>query len=144
MITVADIMTADPIVVNPDTQLDEAIGVMKTKHCRHIPVTEADKLVGIITDRDIRLAMNSPMVLRERADDDALLKNVTVGVTMTPNPMTVKPDDPATKAAKLMRAYKFGALPVVDEGRLVGIVTDSDVLDSYITMLESLARTTRP
>jgi acetoin utilization protein AcuB len=143
MITVADIMTADPIVVNPDIALAEAIGVMKTQNCRHIPVTEAGKLVGIITDRDVRLAMNSPMVLRERADDIALLNNVTVGVTMTPNPMIVKPDDPATKAAKLMRVYKFGALPVVEEGRLVGIVTDSDVLDSYITMLESLARTPR-
>ena len=139
MITVEDIMTRQPLTVNPETTLEEVIGLMKSRHCLHMPVVDEDKLVGIITDRDLRLAMNSPLVLHERADDLALLKVATAGVAMTPKPLTIGPNSPATLAAKLMRKHKFGALPVVDEGKLVGIVTVSDILDNYITILESQA-----
>ena len=139
MITVADIMTTNPVTVTPDISLGEVIGLMKSNACRQLPVVEGEELVGIITDRDVRLAMNSPLVLRERADDAALLRNVTAGISMTPNPMTVTPDEPATQAAKLMRMYKFGALPVVKDGRLVGIVTVSNILGNYITVLEAQA-----
>ena len=66
MITVVDIMTPNPITVEPDTPLAEAVGLMKSHKCRHLLITEHDHLAGIITDRDIRLAMNSPMVLHDR------------------------------------------------------------------------------
>jgi acetoin utilization protein AcuB len=139
MITVEDIMTRKPLTVNPETTLEEVIGLMKSRHCLHMPVVDEGRLVGIITDRDLRLAMNSPLVLHERADDLALLKVATAGVTMTSKPLTISPESPATLAAKLMRKHKFGALPVVAEGKLVGIVTVSDILDNYITILESQA-----
>lgn len=137
MITVADVMTPEPITVRLDTPLQEVIGLMKSHACRQLLVVDPVHLVGIITDRDVRLAMNSPLVLHERADDLSLLKNVTAGVVMTADPMTVSSPDPATRAARLMRTYKFGALPVVDEGKLVGIVTVTDILGNYITVLEA-------
>lgn len=136
MITVADLMSAEPITVTTETSLETVIGLMKEHRCRQLLVTEAGKLVGIVTDRDVRLAMNSPLVLHERADDVALLRGVTAGVCMTPNPLTVKPDDSAAHAARLIRQYKFGALPVVEGTKPVGIVTISDLLGSYITLLQ--------
>lgn len=137
MITVADLMTSQPITVTAETTLATVIGLMKEHHCRQLLVTEGHDLIGIVTDRDVRLAMNSPLILHERADDRALLRNVTAGICMTPNPLTVNPKDSAAKAAKLIRQYKFGALPVVEDRQVLGIVTISDILGNYITMLEA-------
>jgi acetoin utilization protein AcuB len=88
-------------------------------------------LVGIITDRDIRLVMNSPMVLHGRWQDEALLEEVTAGACMTASPLTVSPTTPAFRAARMLSLYKFGALPVVDEGVLVGIITVTDFLENF-------------
>lgn len=135
MLTVGDIMTRKPTTVHPDTPLREVIGLMKVRACRQLPVVDDHRLVGIITDRDIRLAMNSPLVLHERSDDLRLLNDTTADVCMTPNPMTIEASAPAKLAATLLQTYKFGALPVVDNGSLVGIVTTSDILHSYIDWL---------
>lgn len=134
MITVADIMTSTPVVIEPDSSLMDAVELMKSHACRQIPVMEQNTLVGIITDRDIRLAMNSPILMQA---DMVLLKCVTVRVVMTSNPLTITLQDSAAHAAKLLRAHKFGALPVMEDGRLVGIVTTSDILGNYITILEA-------
>ncbi len=137
MLTVADIMTRDPVTVEPQTKLGEVVRLMKQHACRQLPVVQSGRLVGIITDRDVRLMMNSPLTLHERADDLALLQHVPVEACMTPHPLTVEASAPATLAADLLRTYKFGGLPVLDGGRLVGIVTVSDILASYIALLES-------
>jgi acetoin utilization protein AcuB len=94
-------------------------------------VDEEGKLVGIITDRDVRLAMNSPFVLHERWQDEALLETATAESCMTPDPITVTPDTPAYRAAEMLSAYKFGALPVVEGGALVGIISVTDFLDQF-------------
>lgn len=132
MITVADIMTPDPASVTRDTSLGEVIGVMKLCSCRHLLVIEDEHLLGIITDRDVRLAMNSPLVLRERAQDLTLLRDTTAEACMTVNPVTIAGDAPAVRAAEMMRKYNFSALPVLEGEKVVGIVTVSDILDSYI------------
>ncbi len=137
MPAVRDIMTPDPVTIQPDTTLDEVMGLMKSNDCRHLLVVEGERLLGMVTDRDVRLAAHSPLVAHDHHEDMALLKSVTAADCMTPNPMTVKPDAPATQAADQMNRYKFGALPVVDGERLVGIVTVSDVLKSYIQLLKT-------
>jgi acetoin utilization protein AcuB len=142
MLKVADIMTRDPVTVRGDTTLGEVIGLMKSHACRQLPVVEGGRLVGIITDRDIRLAMNSPLVLHERADDRALLNTAIAETCMTTDPMTVDADAPARTAAELLKKYKFGGLPVLKEGQLVGIISISDVLSSYIVLLGVEAETT--
>lgn len=137
MLKVADIMTANPVTAAPDTPLADVVIIMKQHHCRQIPVVTGDKLAGIITDRDVRLVMNSPLVLHERADDQALLTHVPAEACMTASPLTIDADAPAVEAARLLYEHKYGGLPVLQEGRLVGIVTVSDILASYISELTS-------
>jgi acetoin utilization protein AcuB len=129
MLTVSDLMTAIPTSITPDSSLRTVIAVMKAAGCRQLPVLEQGKLVGIITDRDIRTVLNSPIVLHGRWQDEALLDKATAENAMTPDPITVTPDTPAYRAAEMLSTYKFGALPVVDEELVVGIVTVTDFLN---------------
>jgi acetoin utilization protein AcuB len=132
MLTVSDLMTVDPDAVAPETPLREVINRMKVEGCRQLPVVDdSGRLVGIITDRDVRLAMNSPIVLHGRWQDEELIDTATAESCMTPNPITLTPDAPAYRAAEMLSIYKFGALPVVDNGRLVGIITVTDFLDRF-------------
>ncbi len=133
MLTVNDLMTAVPDTVTPATPLRSVIGVMKTGGYRQIPVLENGKLIGIVTDRDIRLIMNSPVVLHDRTQDEELLDTVTVESCMTPDPITVTPNTPAYRAAEILSMYKFGALPVIDNDTLVGIITATDFLNHFAT-----------
>jgi CBS domain-containing protein len=131
MLTVNDLMTVNPETIKPDTSLRRTIELMNRQGCRQLPVVDDDQLVGIVTDRDIRLVMNSPIILHELRQDAELLERVIVEGIMTPNPMTVTPDTPAYKAAEMLSTYKFGALPVVEGKALVGIITVTDFLDQF-------------
>ena len=129
MVTVNDLMTVIPSSVSPNTTMRTVIGVMKTEGCRQLPVLENGKLVGIITDRDVRLVMNSPVVLHGRWQDEELLDSVTAESCMTPNPITVAPNTPAYRAAEMLSIYKFGALPVLENDTVVGIISVTDFLE---------------
>jgi acetoin utilization protein AcuB len=131
MLTVNDLMTVIPYTVTPGTSLRRVIEMMKTEGCRQFPVLDKGKLVGIISDRDVRLVINSPMVLHGRWQDEELLDKVLVDSCMTANPMSVAPETPAYRAAKMLSLYKFGALPVIDDDDLVGIITVTDFLDYF-------------
>lgn len=132
MLTVSELMTVDPDTARVETKLLDVINIMKVGGCRQLPVVDSmGRVVGIITDRDVRLAMNSPMVMRERWQDEELLNTVTADSCMTANPITVEPSTPAYRAAEILSAYKFGALPVVEQGILVGIITVTDFLDRF-------------
>lgn len=140
MITVNDLMTVEPNTVTPDTPLRDVLRRMQEEGCRQFPVVGPEgHLVGIITDRDIRLAMNSPIVLHERWQDESLLEMATAEVCMTADPITVSPETPAYQAAEMLSAYKFGALPVVDGGVLVGIISVTDFLDYFADSKPALA-----
>jgi acetoin utilization protein AcuB len=105
---------------------------MKLAGCRQLPVVdEQGQLIGIVTDRDVRLAMNSPMDLPERGQEADLVVSETTASCMTPDPITVSSDTPAYRAAEVLCTYKFGALPVVDDDELVGIITVTDFLDRF-------------
>jgi acetoin utilization protein AcuB len=129
---VADLMAPDPETVTPETLLRDVIQLMKVEGCRQLPVLDRhERLVGIISDRDVRLAMNSPIVLHERWQDELLVETVTAESCMTPDPMTVSPDMPATRAAVILSTFKFGALPVIEQNRLVGIISVTDFLNWF-------------
>ncbi len=132
MLTVRDLMSTNPDTVRPDTPLRAVIQTMKLAGCRQLPVVdEHGHLVGIVTDRDIRLAMNSPMDLPDRGQEAELVISETAASCMTPDPITVSSDTPAYRAAEVLSTYKFGALPVVDNDELVGIITVTDFLDRF-------------
>lgn len=135
MVKVSDFMTCEPATISPDDNLRRAIETMHEHRCRRLPVLENDRLVGIISDRDVRLALMSPWVLRERWYDEALLDNTPVRACMAVDVVTVSPDAPLIEAARLMRDRKIGGLPVVEQERLVGIITETDVLNALIQLL---------
>lgn len=137
MINVSEIMTTNPITVQPITKLNEVIGLMKSHQFRHLLVVDSKQLVGIISDRDVRLAMNSPLVKHQPEHDWELLNTIIAADCMTPNPLTIQPNESAAKVAELMNHYKFDALPVVEAGQLVGIVTVGDILKHYIELMTS-------
>jgi acetoin utilization protein AcuB len=144
MLTVNDLMTVEPLTVTLETPLREVIQLMKVEGCRQLPVLDGiGKLAGIITDRDVRLAMNSAFVLHERWQDETLLDTATVESCMTPNPLTVTPDTPAYRAAEMLSAYKFGALPVVENGELIGIISVTDFLEQFAADRPVVALTSR-
>jgi acetoin utilization protein AcuB len=130
-------MTIDPDTVTPDTSLREVVALMNLRSTRQLPVVENGKLVGIITDRDVRLAVNSPLLSDEPLERIQLLDNFTAESCMTRNPKTVQPDTPIHKVAQILSAYKYGALPVVDGERLVGIITVTDLLNQMALIPES-------
>jgi acetoin utilization protein AcuB len=135
MPVVSNIMTPNPLTVTPRNAIRTAVNLMREGGFRRLPVVDRGRLVGIITDRDLRRAANSPFVVREQWYDNFILDHIEVGSCMTPNPVTIGPAEPVAEAARLMRNHKIGGLPVVSEGQLVGIVTETDLLDFLIRML---------
>lgn len=135
--TVADIMSPNPITVTPRNAIRTAVNLMREGGFRRLPVVDRGRLVGIITDRDLRRAANSPFVVREQWYDNFILDHIEVGSCMTPNPLVVAPTTSIADAARIMREHKIGGLPVVADGQLVGIVTETDLLNCLIELLES-------
>lgn len=149
MVTVADVMTPDPVTVTPEDSLRLARDRMAEGNFRRLPVVQSGRLVGIVTSRDLRRVTNSPFVLRERWYDDMILDQIKVWGAMTANPITVEASAPLVVAVQLMRDHRIGGLPVVVtesapghhdadvEVRLVGIITEIDLLDYLIQVLEN-------
>ncbi len=134
---VRDVMTPDPVTISPNHSIGAALARMRRGGFRRLPVMEDDKLVGIITDRDLRLAMNSPFVMREGWYDSYLMEHIEVRSCMTPDPVTVEADSDLLEAVRLMRKHKYGGVPVLEAGRLVGILTETDLLDFLENILAS-------
>jgi len=129
---VSELMTAPPITAGPDMPVLEARQLMVGRRIRHLLVTEDDKLLGIVTDRDIRLSLPSPATSLSVWEINYLVARMTVASVMTATVITVDPRRDAREAARLMLYHKIGALPVVDGGELVGIITETDLLRAYV------------
>ncbi len=140
-LTARDVMVTDVQVARPGDTLRDLLARLRQGRFRRLPVVDADgRLVGIVTDRDVRLAANSPYVMRERQEDERLLAGVQVDVIMTPDPVTASPETPLHELARVMRTRKIGGLPIVDDDRrLVGIVTETDLLRKFEELLEAAA-----
>ncbi len=131
-ITVADIMTKRVIYLREEDNLTIISEGMERYNLRHLPVVSEDKLIGIISHRDLlRLAVSSieANTPEGKARQETLNENTFVATVMTRNPVTVTPNTPIWGAARIIVDSKFGCLPVIDEDcRLVGIVTEHDFL----------------
>ena len=123
---VRELMTAKPITVNPETPMLQARQRMAEERIRHLVVVDGARVVGIVTDRDIRLNLPSPATSLSVWELNYLLAQLTVGGVMSATVIVVDPERPVAEAARIMMDHKIGALPVVEEGRLVGIITESD------------------
>ena len=129
---VKELISGPPISVPPDTPVLEARRIMQARAIRHLLVVEHGRLVGIITDRDIRLNMPSPATTLSVWEVNYLLARLTVGEVMTKSVIVVEPDRDAHEAAALLISEKIGALPVMDGTRLLGIVTETDFLRAFV------------
>lgn len=146
---VKDIMTRNPISIEQDAPIGTAIDLMADRKIRHLPVVdERGTLVGILSDRDLRSAALAPALeqhlsaaaRRRLRGIGATLENLRVKDAMTWNPLTTSPDIPVTQAAALMLEKRIGSLPVLQDGQLVGIVTDRDAVRTLAAQVPALAR----
>lgn len=132
---VIDIMTPKPVTILHTANLGKALHLMEQTGCRHLPVLSLEgHLVGIISDRDCRLALNSPHILRERWQDELVLEETRVVNIMTPAPIIAEEFMPAHEAARLMLDNHISALPVMRGETLTGIITVTDILRAFITI----------
>ena len=145
---VKDLMTPHPTTVDREALLQTAMEVMIEHGIRHLPVVDAGggRLLGMLTDRDVRSAAIAPAIAEYlSAEQRRRLRPVTealgtlrVGDVMTWDVVTIAPDAPIAQAAAVMFEARFGSLPVVDGGKLVGIVTERDVLKALAATLPSV------
>ena len=130
---VQDIMTISCITAPPQMPVLEARQMMLEKRIRHLLVTDGTKLVGIVTDRDIRLNLPSPATSLSVWEINYLLARMTLANVMSKTVVTISPAQDAREAAQLMLDRKIGALPVVGNGQqLVGIITETDLLRAFV------------
>jgi acetoin utilization protein AcuB len=126
-------MMRNPLWVDEEDSMKKAMELLKERGIRHLPVLkDGDKLVGIVSERDIKQASPSSATALEIREIYYLLDKVKVKQIMTRRPYTISSNAPIEEGALIMREKKIGCLPVVDEGRLVGILTESDILDAFI------------
>jgi acetoin utilization protein AcuB len=131
-LTVRDVMVTGPVTVRPHETARHAYRLMRDNRFRHLPVVEDGRLVGILSDRDLRPVLLSPTLARAR-----------VAELMSEDLTTVGPDALVEEAASLLVVKKIGCLPVIADGRLVGIVTETDLLGVLVELLGLLTQSTR-
>lgn len=134
---VRDWMTPDPVTIDPKKTLPEAQKLMKDRRIRRLPVLQRGRLVGIVTQGDIRGAEPSEASTLSIFEMHYLLAKLTVEKIMTWEPITLPPDATIRQAAQLMLEHKIGGLPVVDNDKLVGIITESDIFRILVQESES-------
>ena len=137
---VKDLISRPPVTVGRETPVLEARRMMLERRVRHLLVTEHEKLVGIVTDRDIRLNMPSPATTLSVWELNYLLARLTVGEVMTKSVIVVDPQRDAREAAAILLSEKIGALPVLEGETLVGIVTETDFLRAFAEFLALATR----
>jgi acetoin utilization protein AcuB len=130
--TVANWMTKSVLTIKPHDTLKQAREIMTKHRVNQLPVVIDNKVVGIVTDRDVRDAYPSSIRLRRGKDIDEFADSHTVEEVMTFNVVTIGPDASLREAAQHLRKQRFGAVPIVDHGKLVGIITRSDLLDASL------------
>ncbi len=131
-LSVSDVMSTDLVTVGPGESARRAYEIMRDRRIRHLPVVDDGRLIGILSDRDLRPVLLSPG-----------LTGATVAELMSEEPATIAPGAPVEDAASLLVVRKIGCLPVVEGARLVGIVTETDLLAVLVELLGLLSQSTR-
>jgi len=125
---IRDVMTKNPITVDSETLVLDAQKIMQENSIRRLPVVDKGKLVGIVTKHDLLQASPSPATSLSIHELNYLLARMKVKEIMKKNPMTLSPDTPFEEALKMGQDKKIGSFPVVENGKLVGIANESDIV----------------
>jgi len=128
-------MTPDPITLSPEDSLMDALQLMRLRRVRRIPIVVDGKLVGLLTEGDLKRA--EPSTLTDTQEEfTQVMERTPVQRIMINNLLTTTPDTLLLEAARTLHQNKYGALPVLDGERLVGILTDNDLLSALVKVLE--------
>ncbi len=125
---IRDVMTKNPITVESHTLVMDAQKIMKENKIRRLPVVDKGKLVGIVTHHDLLQAAPSPATSLSIYELNYLLAKMKVEEVMTKNPVSLSPDTPFEEALRIGQEKGIGAFPIVENGKLVGITTESDII----------------
>ena len=120
------------ITAKPNMSLADVQRLMRDSHIRHVPVLSKNRLVGLITDRDMRDAFPSPATTLARGEIAYQLATTPVKQCMTKNVAWIGPDMEVAQATRLLLQQRLGCLPVLDHGVLVGIITEMDCLRAFL------------
>jgi CBS domain-containing membrane protein len=134
---VRDIMSTDLVTLKEDDDLGLAENVMRFGRIRHLPVVKNGKLVGLVTHRDILRAQVSTLADLPLEDRNELKLSIPASEIMKKDIETIGPDESVLEAAKILKENKYGCLPVVNNRKLVGIITEADFIDLVIRALEN-------
>jgi len=131
---VSDYMTADPMTFGPEDNLLQALETMRLRGVRRLPVTVGGMLVGLVTEGDVKRA--EPSMLTDSEEDfNRVMEGTPISRIMIQNPITVTAETPLVEAAETLYNTKYGALPVVSGGQVVGILTDNDLVHALVDLL---------
>jgi acetoin utilization protein AcuB len=129
---VSNIMSENPVTISPDKRVGQALKLMQKHNIRHLPVVKDERLVGWITSRDLREVLLASM-----------LEKITVADVMLKTPITVTPETQVEEAARLIYENKIGGMPVLEGGKLVGVITMLDLVSAFLSMLGLLRTSSR-
>lgn len=135
---VRKIMHAEVITIQADEPLIRAVELTSAEHIRHLPVLDGEKLVGILSTKDIRHASPSPLVEGSQGEYHAVFHETPVSRIMRRCPITAGPDASLAQVVRLLVENKIGAVPIVEGAKLVGIVSELDVLKVFMGVLDAL------
>ena len=135
--TLGEIMTADVRTLQEDQPVLDALQFLYQNHVRHVPVMKGDALVGVITDRDVKRATPSALVPSQREVYEKVVKGTQLTKIMTRDPTTASPGTLLQDGLRLFVEERIGCLPILEDGKLVGIVTGSDLFKAMLELLES-------
>jgi FOG: CBS domain len=134
---VRQFMTSQVFTVNPDESIADTMALMREKKIDRMPVVEKGKLVGFVTDGDLREVSPSPATTLSIFELNYLIAKTPIREVAVKKVVTCHPDTFIEDAALLMREHKIGGLPVVEDGKLVGIITGYDILDAFLDIMGS-------
>jgi acetoin utilization protein AcuB len=135
---VKDLMTMKVITVSPADKVDRVFFYFNFEKIRHLPVVENNRLVGIVSDRDLKKVLGSLKTIRpvesKHHEMTVTIRSRTVQTIMRRGVITTSPNADASEAAAIMAKKKIGALPVVRKEKLVGIITATDILKAFVRL----------
>jgi acetoin utilization protein AcuB len=139
-VKVSDWMTPDPVTLTEDDQVKTAVRHLLSSGIRHVPILRGDKLVGIVTDRDLRRALPSIEAGASPERYQAFMEETALRDIMSSDPVTCGPDTDLVDAVEILVERKVGAIPVIEDGKLVAILTQIDVMRAFLDVLENQSR----
>lgn len=132
---VRDRMTTNVLTVAPDTSFDQALRLMRERKVRRFPVMSGQRLVGIVSEKDLLNAGPSRATMLDRFELHELINRLTISDVMHRQVITITPEHPLEEAARIMADNKIGGMPVLEGAQLVGIITETDIFRTMTEML---------